>query len=120
GAVWGRIGRLPPCAASASSRLPAPDISFDWSSRPPGSIHISDSTGPGQIALTSTPPPAWRSAKRRESESSAAFATEYSGIAAEGRLPAVEQTLTTRPQPRASIGAAAARLAQRRGTTLRP
>src|SRR5262249_20336404 len=38
-------------------------------------------------------------AKRRESESSAAFATEYSGIAAEGRFPAVEQTLTTRPQP---------------------
>ena len=32
------------------------------------------------------------------------MATEYSGIAAEGRLPAVEQTLTTRPQPRSAIG----------------
>ncbi len=34
----------------------------------------------GQIALTSTPVPAKRSAKRRESESWAALATEYSPI----------------------------------------
>ena len=40
---------------SASSRDAAPEISFDWSSRPPGAIHISDAVGPGQTALTSTP-----------------------------------------------------------------
>ena len=68
--------------------------------------------------MTSTPLFAWRSAKSRESESSAAFATEYSGIAAEGRLPAVEQTLTTRPQPRASIGGIAARISRSGAITL--
>ena len=58
--------------------------------------------------MTSTPSLTKRSAKRRESESSAAFATEYSGIVCEGRLAAVEQTFTIRPQPRsASTGAIA-------------
>ena len=39
------------------SRLFAPDIFCDWSSRPPSPIHSSDLTGPGQIALIRTP---WR------------------------------------------------------------
>ena len=69
-------------------------------------------TGPGQIALTRTPSAAWRSAKRRESESWAAFATEYSPIIGEGRLPALEETLTTRPQPRSAIFGIAARISR--------
>ena len=68
--------------------------------------------------MTRTPLRAWRSAKSRESESSADFATEYSGIAAEGRLPAVEQTLTIRPQPRSAIAGAAARIARSGAITL--
>ena len=57
-----------------------PDSAADWSARPPSPIHSSDLVGPGQIALTSTPSAAHRSAYRRDSDSCAAFATEYSGM----------------------------------------
>ena len=42
------------------------------------------------------------------------MATEYSGIWPEGRLPAVEETLTTRPQPRSAIAGIAARISAHR------
>ena len=99
----------------AAGQPPSPST---WSSSPPSSIQSSDLTGPGQIALTSTPRAAYRSAKRRESESSAALATEYSGIAAEGRLPAVLETLTTRPQPRSRMPGIAARISRIGAITL--
>src|SRR6478736_3921056 len=55
---------------------------------------------------------------RRDSESSAAFATEYSGIWPLGRLAALEQTFTTRPQPRSAIAGMAARIARIGAITL--
>ena len=46
--------------------------------------------------------------------SSAALATEYSGVAADGRFPEELETLTTRPQPRSAIDGAAARVRRHR------
>src|SRR3954451_12501762 len=112
------IGRPAPTASTASSRESCPPVSIAWSSRPPGDIHSSVFTGPGQIALTSTPRFAYTSAKTRDSESSAALATEYSGVPVVGRLPALEQTFTTLPQPRSAMAGSAARIARMGAITL--
>ena len=81
-------GRRP--TSRAPPRRPArPDSAADWSASPPSPTHSSDFVGPGQIAFTSTPSAAQRSAHSRDSDSWAALATEYSGMLADGRLPAV-------------------------------
>src|SRR2546423_2355082 len=106
------IGRPAPAAASASSRLRPPPISADWSRRPPRSIHSSDLVGPGQTALTRTPSAAYASANTRDSDSSAALVTEYSGVIPDGGLPADEHTFTILPQPRSAMPGAATRIAR--------
>jgi hypothetical protein len=54
----------------------------------------------------------------RESESSAALATEYSAMFADGRLPAVLETLTTRPHPRSFIPGVSSRISRIGAMTL--
>src|SRR4051812_26109827 len=103
------IGRPAAADCMASSRLESPSISMIWSARPPSSVQSSDLAAPGQIALMRTPWEAYLSAKSRERDSSAALATEYSGVEAEGRFPEELETFTMRPQPRSLIAGAAAR-----------
>src|SRR5690349_11670393 len=85
-------GRPEATAARTSSRLRCPDAV--WSARPPGASQAGESVGPGATALQRMPSPAYASATSRDTESTAALVTEYSGIPPLGRLPAVEATLT--------------------------
>ena len=74
--------------------------------------HASVAVGPGVTALQRMPSFAYRSATSRESESIAAFVTEYSGKPTLGRFAAVDETLTIAPAPCFCIAGTAKRNAR--------
>ena len=59
------------------------------------------------------------SANTRESDICAALPTAYAALVSDGRLPAEEVTLTTRPQPRSAICGTNARISRIEAITLR-
>src|SRR6478736_4698926 len=65
-----------------------------WSASPPDASQADERVGPGVTALQRMPSPAWTSATSRDSDRSAAFVTEYSGMPALGRFAEVDETLT--------------------------
>src|SRR4051794_11823592 len=104
-------GTFAPAASSSSSRL-VPDLPATWAAMPSSPTHSSVAVGPGATALTSTPLPAYWSAKTRDSDSCAAFVTAYAALRNDGRLPADDETLTILPQPRSAIFGAATRISR--------
>src|SRR3954453_16887133 len=96
---------------SSTSSRETPRRSATWSASPPGERHIDPATAPGVTELTRTPSSAQRSANTRESETCAAFVTEYAGSRLpEGRRAAEEARLTILPPPACAIRGAAGRM----------
>src|SRR4051794_2764980 len=96
---------------SSTSSRETPRRSATWSASPPGECHIDPATAPGVTELTRTPSSAQRSANTRESDTCAAFVTEYAGSRLpEGRRAAEEARLTILPPPACAMSGAAARM----------